>query len=70
MFETGDRIRFPDPLRDDALTEGTFVEIAAGQPIKIPPRVGGVPPRIVDAAWVRRDDGTTERVIHAWIRPV
>jgi hypothetical protein len=69
MFEAGDRIRFPDPLQGDALTDGTFVEIAAGQPITVPSRVGGVPPRIVAAAWVRRDDGTVERVIHAWIRP-
>jgi hypothetical protein len=30
--------------------------------------VGGVPPRLVESAWVRRDDGTRARVIHAWIR--
>jgi hypothetical protein len=69
MFEAGDRIRFPDPRQGDALTDGTFVELAVGQPITVPSRVGGVPPRIVEAALVRRDDGTTERVIHAWIRP-
>jgi len=51
------------------MTRGTFVEVAVGQPIEVPSRVGGVPPRLVESAWVRREDGTTARVIHAWIRP-
>jgi predicted pyridoxine 5'-phosphate oxidase superfamily flavin-nucleotide-binding protein len=69
MFQAGDRVRFPDPLRNEQMTDGTFVEIAVGQPIEVPSRVGGVPPRLVESAWVRRDDGTTARVIHAWVRP-
>jgi hypothetical protein len=51
------------------MTRGTFVGVAAGQPIEVKSKVGGVPSRLVESAWVRRDDGSTERVIHAWIRP-
>jgi hypothetical protein len=68
MFSTGDRVRFPDPRLDHALAEGTFVEYD-DQPIEIKARVGGVPSRFVASAWVRRDDGTTERVIAAWVQP-
>jgi len=68
-FSAGDPIRFPDPQRGEQMTRGTFVEVAVGQPIEVPSRVGGVPPRLVESAWVRREDGTTARVIHAWIRP-
>lgn len=69
-FREGDRIRFPDPLRNEQMTPGTFVGIAVGEPIEVPSRVGGVPPRLVESAWVRREDGTTARVIHGWIRPM
>lgn len=69
-FREGDRIRFPDPLRNEQMTPGTFVAIAVGEPIAVPSRVGGVPPRLVESAWVRREDGTTARVIHGWIRPL
>src|SRR4051812_32098381 len=62
--------RFPDPERNEQLTPGTFVGIAAGEPIAVPSRVGGVPPRLVESAWVKRADGTTARVIHAWITPM
>jgi hypothetical protein len=68
-FSAGDAIRFPDPQRGEQMTHGTFVEVAVGHPIEVPSRVGGVPPRLVESAWVRREDGTTARVIHAWIRP-
>src|SRR6476646_1729036 len=68
-FSAGDPVRFPDPQRGEQMTRGTFVEVAVGQPIEVPSRVGGVPPRLVESAWVRREDGTTARVIHAWIRP-
>jgi hypothetical protein len=68
-FAAGDAIRFPDPQRGEQMTHGTFVEVAVGQPIEVPSRVGGVPPRLVESALVRREDGTTARVIHAWIRP-
>jgi predicted pyridoxine 5'-phosphate oxidase superfamily flavin-nucleotide-binding protein len=67
-FREGDRIRFPDPLKGEQMTPGTFVAVAAGEPIEVPSRVGGVPPRLVESAWVRREDGTKARVIHAWIR--
>jgi predicted pyridoxine 5'-phosphate oxidase superfamily flavin-nucleotide-binding protein len=67
-FRAGDRIRFPDPQRNEQMTTGTFVAVAVGEPIEVPSRVGGVPSRLVEGAWVRRDDGTTERVIHGWIR--
>ena len=69
-FRAGDRIRFPDPQRNEQMTTGTFVAVAVGEPIEVPSRVGGVPPRLVEGAWVRRDDGTTARVIHGWIRPL
>ena len=69
-FRAGDRVRFPDPLRKEQMTTGTFVAVAVGEPIEVPSRVGGVPPRLVESAWVRRDDGTNARVIHGWIRPV
>jgi predicted pyridoxine 5'-phosphate oxidase superfamily flavin-nucleotide-binding protein len=68
-FRAGDRVRFPDPLRNEQMTTGTFVAVAVGEPIEVPSRVGGVPPRLVQSARVRRDDGTTARVIHGWIRP-
>jgi uncharacterized protein len=68
-FREGDRIRFPDPLRGDRMTPGTFVGVAVGQPIEVKAKVGGVPSRLVESAWIRREDGSTERVIHAWIRP-
>src|SRR3954454_11472925 len=68
-FREGDRIRFPDPLRGDQMTPGTFVGVAVGQPIEVKAKVGGVPSRLVESAWIRREDGSTERVIHAWIRP-
>src|SRR3954469_18446698 len=68
-FREGDRIRFPDPLRGDQMTPGTFVGVAVGQPIEVKAKVGGVPSRLVESAWTRREDGSTERVIHAWIRP-
>jgi uncharacterized protein len=68
-FREGDRIRFPDPLHGEQMTPGTFVAVAAGQPIEVKSKVGGVPSRLVESAWVKRDDGSTERVIHAWIRP-
>jgi uncharacterized protein len=68
-FREGDRIRFPDPLHGEQMTSGTFVAVAVGEPIEVPSRVGGVPPRLVESAWVRREDGTKARVIHAWIRP-
>jgi predicted pyridoxine 5'-phosphate oxidase superfamily flavin-nucleotide-binding protein len=68
-FRAGDRVRFPDPLRNEQMTTGTFVAVAVGEPIEVPSRVGGVPPRLVESAWVRRADGTTARVIHGWIRP-
>ncbi len=68
-FRAGDRVRFPDPLRKEQMTTGTFVAVAVGEPIEVPSRVGGVPPRLVESAWVRREDGTTARVIHGWIRP-
>jgi len=51
------------------MTNGTFVALTVGEPIEVPSRVGGVPPRLVESAWVRREDGTTARVIHGWIRP-
>jgi predicted pyridoxine 5'-phosphate oxidase superfamily flavin-nucleotide-binding protein len=69
-FRAGDRVRFPDPERNEQMTTGTFVAVAVGDPIAVPSRVGGVPPRLVESAWVRREDGTTARVIHGWIRPV
>ena len=69
-FREGDRIRFPDPLKGEQMTPGTFVAVAAGEPIEVPSRVGGVPPRLVESAWVQREDGTKARVIHAWIRPL
>jgi predicted pyridoxine 5'-phosphate oxidase superfamily flavin-nucleotide-binding protein len=69
-FAEGDPVRFPDPERNEQLTPGTFVGIAAGEPIAVPSRVGGVPPRLVESAWVKRADGTTARVIHAWITPM
>jgi uncharacterized protein len=68
-FREGDRIRFPDPRNGEQMTAGTFVAVAAGQPIEVKSKVGGVPSRLVESAWVKREDGTTERVIHAWIRP-
>jgi hypothetical protein len=68
-FREGDRIRFADPLNGEQMTPGTFVAVAAGQPIEVKSKVGGVPSRLVESAWVRREDGSTERVIHAWIRP-
>jgi predicted pyridoxine 5'-phosphate oxidase superfamily flavin-nucleotide-binding protein len=68
-FREGDRIRFPDPRRGQQMTPGTFVAVAVGEPIEVPSRVGGVPPRLVESAWVQREDGTRARVIHAWIRP-
>jgi predicted pyridoxine 5'-phosphate oxidase superfamily flavin-nucleotide-binding protein len=68
-FRAGDRVRFPDPLRNEQMTTGTFVAVAVGEPIEVPSRVGGVPPRLVESAWVRHEDGTTARVIHGWIRP-
>jgi len=68
-FREGDRVRFPDPCRGEQMTPGTFVEVAVGEPIEVPSRVGGVPPRLVESAWVQREDGTKARVIHAWIRP-
>jgi hypothetical protein len=68
MFNAGDRVIFPDPLLNEAPAEGTFVE-PAEQPIEVKSRVGFIPSRYAAAALVRRDDGTTERVIAAWIRP-
>src|SRR4029079_18064124 len=68
-FSEGDPIRFTDPQRGEQITRVTVGEVAVGQPIEVPSRVGGVPPRLVESAWVRREDGTTARVIHAWIRP-
>jgi uncharacterized protein len=68
-FRAGDRVRFPDPLRNEQMTTGTFVAVAVGEPLEVPSRVGGVPPRLAESAWVRREDGTAERVIHGWIRP-
>ena len=68
-FREGDRVRFADPLRDDQMTPGTFIAVAAGQPIEVKSKIGGLPSRLVESAWVKRDDGSTERVIHAWIRP-
>jgi predicted pyridoxine 5'-phosphate oxidase superfamily flavin-nucleotide-binding protein len=69
-FREGDPVRFPDPRNGEQLTTGTFVAVAVGEPIEVPSRVGGVPPRLVESAWVRREDGTKARVIHAWIRPL
>jgi uncharacterized protein len=68
-FREGDRIVFADPRNGERMTRGTFVAVAAGQPIEVKSKVGGVPSRLVESAWVRRADGSTERVIHAWIRP-
>jgi hypothetical protein len=69
MFNAGDRVIFPDPLLNEAPAEGTFVE-AIEEPIEVKSRIGFIPSRYAAGAWVRRDDGTTERVIVAWIRPV
>jgi predicted pyridoxine 5'-phosphate oxidase superfamily flavin-nucleotide-binding protein len=66
-FREGDRIRFPDPRRGEQMTRGTFLAVAAGEPIEVKAKVGGVPSRLVESAWVKREDGSTERVIHAWI---
>jgi hypothetical protein len=68
MFNAGDRVLFPDPLLKEALAEGTFVE-PTDRPIEVKPRVGGVPSKFYAGALVRRDDGTTTRVIAAWLRP-
>ena len=68
MLNAGDRVRFPDPLLNEALAEGTFVG-ASEEPVEVKSRVGFIPSRYAASAWVRRDDGTTERVIAAWIRP-
>jgi predicted pyridoxine 5'-phosphate oxidase superfamily flavin-nucleotide-binding protein len=68
-FREGDAIRFADPLRNDQMTPGTFIAVAVGEPIEVKSKVGGVPSRLVESAWVRREDGSTTRVIHAWIRP-
>ena len=68
MLEPGDRIRFPDPKQNHAITEGTFVE-RGDRPIEVASRAPGVPPRRVDSAVVRRPDGTTAFVIYAWVRP-
>jgi hypothetical protein len=69
MFETGDRIRFPDPLANDAMTDGTFLEIAVGEPVEVSSAIGSGPGRLADTAWVSRDDGTTARVVYERIRP-
>lgn len=68
MFTSGDRIRFPDPLNDDVMTEGTFLEVAVNEPVEVPSASGGMP-RLADTAWVRREDGTTARVVYDRIRP-
>jgi hypothetical protein len=67
-FHKGQRIRFPDPLEDGALTEGRFLEVAVGQPVEVPAPGGGT--RMADTAWVARDDSTTARVRCDAIRPV
>ena len=38
------------------MTPGVFVEVAVGQPIEVPSRVGGVPPRLVEKAFVVKKD--------------
>jgi hypothetical protein len=69
MFNAGDRIRFPDPLLNEAPAEGTFVELTE-ELVEVKTRIGFLPSRYAAGAWVRRDDGTTECVIAAWIRAV
>lgn len=68
MFSQGDRVQFPDPLDNDVLAEGTFLEIAVNQPVEVPSSTGGMP-RLADTAWVRREDGTTAQVVYERIRP-
>lgn len=67
MFNNGDRVLFPDPLDNDAMTEGMFLEIAVNEPVEVPSPVGGMG-RLADTAWVSRDDGTTARVVYEHIR--
>ena len=65
-FREDDRVQFPDPLDDGAITDGRFLSIDVGNPIEVPASGGGS--RMVDAAWVAREDGTTARVPHSAIR--
>lgn len=69
VFNVGDPIRFPDPLNDDTMTPGTFLEVAVNEPAEVESRSRGVPPRLADTAWVRREDGTTARIVYERIRP-
>jgi hypothetical protein len=67
-FKEGDRILFPDPLADDAMTLGKFHEVIVGEPISVPLPGGGT--RLADAAWVSRlEDSTTARVPYHLIKP-
>ena len=66
-FKRGDRIKFPDPLEDEAMTDGTFHEIIDDPSQMLPDPAGD---RKLDTAWVSRaEDSTTARVAYNKIRP-
>jgi hypothetical protein len=68
FFQEGDKVRFPDPLKDGEIVDGTFHEVIVNEPMEVPTRDGGT--RLTDACWVSRaDDSTTARVPCDSIRP-
>ncbi len=66
-FETDDLIQFADPRVNGAIVRGRFLEVAVNEPIEVPSPEGGF--AFVDAAWVAREDGTTDRVRYTTITP-